>query len=283
MNERTKTGLQILQIAIIVGVLGDVLLRAVPWGLNVLLFNAAFAAGMIVLLRRNAPDFLTRNAMALMAAWIFFASMFVWRDSIELRLADTLAIITILSVLFLPRMKIATQAAGVIHYMIAFVWSGFNAAFAPAAVLAADIDWKTVPQTGWTKHAVSVLRGVAVATPILLIFGALFVAADAVYAGWMQRVFNIKPETVFTHVLLISIFSWLSAGYLRGILIRPLESSDVAPASSPIPPRTETDDGLSTLDRVRAESGEYPVTLPGDRSVVEHLRSEEHTSELQSQ
>ena len=271
MNQRTKTGLQILQVAIIVGLLGDVLLRAVPWGLNVLLFNAAFATGMIVLLRRNAPGFLTRNTMALMAAWIFFASMFVWRDSIELRFADTLAIITILSVLLLPRMSVATQAAGVIHYIIAFLWSSFNAAFAPAAVLAADIDWKTVPQTGWSKHAVSVLRGVAIATPILLIFGALFVAADAVYAGWMQRVFNVKPETVFTHVLLISIFSWLSAGYLRGILIKPLEASDVVPASSPIPPRTETDDGLSTLDRVRAESGEYPVTLPGDRSVVEHL------------
>lgn len=272
MNERTKTGLEIVQVAVIVGVLGDVLLRAVPWGLNVLLFNAAFAAGMIMLLRRRAPEYLTRHAMALFGALIFFASMFVWRDSIELRFADTAAIITILSVLFLPRMKIATQTAGVFHYIVAFLWSAFNAAFAPAAVLAADIDWKTLRRGGWSRHLFSVLRAVAIVTPILLIFGALFAAADAVYAGWIERVFNILPETVVTHALLISIFSWLSAGYLRGILMRPVERAESAPAtSSPIPTRAETDAGLSTIDRVRAESGEYPVTLPGDRSVVEHL------------
>ena len=271
MNERTKTGLQILQVAVIVGLLGDVLLRAMPWGLNVLLFNAAFAAGMIMLLRRRAPEYLTRYTMVLFGALIFFASMFVWRDSIELRLADTAAIITILSVLFLPRMKVATQAAGVFHYFLAFLWSAFNAAFAPAAVLAADIDWKTIPQSGWSRHLFSVLRGLAIATPILLIFGALFVAADAVYAGWIQRVFNIRPETLFTHALLISIFSWLSAGYLRGILIRPAASSDAAAEMSPVPPRAETDADASKVERVRAESGEYPVTLPGDRSVIEHL------------
>jgi len=245
-----------------------------PWGLNVLIFNAAFAAGMLILLRRHAPDYLTRHTMALFGALIFFASMFVWRDSIELRLADTAAIITILSVLFLPRMKIATQAAGVFHYIVAFLWSGLNAVFAPVAVLAVDIDWKMMPGSTWSRHLFSVLRGVAIAMPIMLIFGALFSAADAVYAGWIERVFNIVPETVFTHVLLISIFSWLSAGYLRGVLIRPAEPADIAPAS-PIPTRAETDAGLSTVDRVRAESGEYPVTLPGDRSVVEHLNISE--------
>ena len=40
MNERTKIGLEILQAAVLLGVLGDVLLRAMPWGLNVFLFIA---------------------------------------------------------------------------------------------------------------------------------------------------------------------------------------------------------------------------------------------------
>ena len=88
MNERTKTGLEILQVAAILGVLGDVLLRATPWGLNVLLFNVAFAAGMITLLRRRAPEYLTGQTYALFGALIFFASMFVWRDAIEARYAS---------------------------------------------------------------------------------------------------------------------------------------------------------------------------------------------------
>ena len=68
MNNRTKTGLEILQVAVVIGVLGDILLRAMPWGLNVALFNAAFAGGMIMLIRRRRPEFLTFHALALFAA-----------------------------------------------------------------------------------------------------------------------------------------------------------------------------------------------------------------------
>src|SRR6187399_3085104 len=115
MNTRTRTGFEVLQFALVLGLLGDILLRATPWGLNVLLFNLAFAAGMITLLRRRAPEYLTGQTYALFGALIFFASMFVWRDAIELRIADTVAIVLILSVLFLPKMKVATQAAGLFH------------------------------------------------------------------------------------------------------------------------------------------------------------------------
>src|SRR5438445_7059323 len=111
MNNRTKTGLEILQVAVVLGVLGDILLRAMPWGLNVGLFNAAFAGGMIMLIRRRRPEFLTWQTLSLFGALVFFASMFAFRDSIQLRIADTIAILTILAALFLPRMQVATQLA----------------------------------------------------------------------------------------------------------------------------------------------------------------------------
>ena len=267
MKERTKTGFEILQVAAIIGVLGDVLLRVTPWGLNVLMFNLAFVAGMIMLLRRHAPAYLTRQTWALFGAFIFFASMFVWRDSIELRLADTVAIIAILSVLFVPRMKITASVAGVFQYGAAFVWSAINAAFAPAMLLGSDIKWKTAPQTGWSKHLFSALRGLAIAAPILLIFGGLFVAADAVYEGMVQRVFNIRPEVVFTHILLTGIFAWMSAGYLRGVMFTGEKPVNVEPESK----TEESNENLSKVEQMRAETGEHPVTLPGDRSVIEHL------------
>lgn len=127
MNERTKTSLQIIQVAILLGVIGDIFLRVTPWGLNVLVFNASFAAGMIMLLRRRAPEHLTRQTLSLFGAQVFFAAMFTWRASIELRVADTFAILAILSVLFLPRMRVTTQIAGVFHYIVGFVWSGLHA------------------------------------------------------------------------------------------------------------------------------------------------------------
>ncbi len=270
MNERTKTGLEIIQVAIVLGVIGDIFLRVTPWGLNVLVFNAAFAAGMIMLLRRRAPEYLTRQTYALFGALIFFASMFVWRDSVELRVADAFAILAVLSVLFLPKLKVPAQLAGVFHYIVGFSWSGLHAVGAPFLLVLSDIQWKTISRTGWRKHAFAVARGAAIAAPLILIFGALFVAADAAYEGLVQRVFNIRPEIVFTHVLLFAMFSWMTAGYLSGILIKPESLVNVVPPPPTIHEKTgET--ATSKMAGVRAESGEYPVTLPNHLSVTEHL------------
>ncbi|MBA2735270.1 MAG: DUF4173 domain-containing protein [Pyrinomonadaceae bacterium] len=219
MNERTKTGLEILQAAVLLGILGDVLLRATPWGLNVFLFIGALAAAMLMLVRRRKREVWNKQTMLLHGALIFFAAMFVWRDSAELKIFDTLAILTILAVLTLPALRIKTRVAGVFHYFIGFIWSGISAAFAPFIIVFDDIGWKTIPQTGWSKHLIAVLRGLAIAAPLLLIFGALFVAADAVFQGIVERTFNIQPEIIVGHLMLAGFLSWITAGYLRGSII----------------------------------------------------------------
>ena len=53
MNERTKTGLEILEAAVLLGILGDVLLRETPFGLNVLLFVGALGAALVMLTLRR--------------------------------------------------------------------------------------------------------------------------------------------------------------------------------------------------------------------------------------
>ncbi len=218
MNEKTKIGLEILEAALLLGILGDVLLRVTPWGLNVFLWIGALVAAMLMLVLRRRSEFLSRQTVALHVALVFFAAMFVWRDSIELKLLNSLAILTILSLLTLPALKIKTPVAGVVHYFFAAVWSGINAVFAPLYLAFEDIKWKTIPQKGWTKHLAAVLRGLAIAAPILLVFGALFMAADAVFQGIIEQTLRIDPEKLFTHIFLIGLFSWMVAGYLRGSL-----------------------------------------------------------------
>jgi hypothetical protein len=233
MNEKTKTGLEILQAAVLLGVLGDVLLRQMPWGLNVLLFISSLVAAFVMLILRRKREFWNAQTIALNIALVFFAGMFVWRDSIELKTFDTLAILTILAILTLPAMKIKTQLAGVFHYIIGFIWSGINAAFAPFFLVFGDVQWKTIPQTGWSKHLIAILRGVLIAAPIILIFGALFVAADAVFQNIVERTFNIQPDIVVAHIFFIGFFSWITAGYLRGSLVE--NFSYEAPQISVVP------------------------------------------------
>lgn len=265
--KRSTTGLEILKVAVLAGVLGDLLLRATPWGLNVLLFNLAFVAGFLLLLKRARPGALNASVLALAGAQVFFAAMFVYRDSIELRIADSAAILLILAVQLLPRLDLTQRLAGVFHYLVGFLWSGISALFAPAALLLADVEWSSSPDSGWRKHAFAVLRGVAIAVPLVLIFGGLFVAADAAYEGLISRVFNIDLSTAFKHVLLFGIFAWLSAGYLRGALINPLGASAAAATSEGIVGSA----GQTKFADVATEEGEPPVTLPNDRSVVDHL------------
>lgn len=242
MNDRTKTGLEILEAALLLGVLGDVLLRQTPWGLNVFLWVTVLAAALVALVLRRKKEFWSVQTIALHGALVFCAAMFVWRDSMELKLLNTLAILTILAVLTLPALNIKAQVAGVFHYALAGIWSGINAAFAPFFVIFDDIKWKTIPQKGWTKHLVAVLRGLAIAAPILLIFGALFMAADAVFQGIIEKTFQINPDILLTHIFLIGLFSWMTAGYLRSSLVHITASEnkpEVKPQTSSVTEQTE--------------------------------------------
>ncbi|MDQ3131646.1 MAG: DUF4173 domain-containing protein [Acidobacteriota bacterium] len=252
MNDKIKTGLEILQAAVLLGVLGDVLLRETPWGLNVFLFIGALAAAMMMLFLRRKREFWNKQTMFLHAALVFFAVMFVWRDSMELKIFDTAAILTILAILTLPALRIKTRVAGVFHYFIGFLWSGVSAACAPFVILFSDIGWKTIPQTGWSKHLIAVLRGLAIALPLLLIFGALFVAADAVFQGIVERTFDIQPDVVVGHLMLAGFLSWITAGYLRGSLFGSLlgeNPQNSAETKSEIKPLN-----LSVTDEIKEET-----------------------------
>ena len=282
MTDRTKIGFDILKVASGIGILGDILLRVMPWGLNVFLFNLAFVAGAIFLFRQHAPQRLTVQTWSLLGAQVFFSAMFVWRDSVALRFADSLAILAILSALFLPKFGIAQRVAGVAHYAAAFLMSSLNAVFSPFALAGSDIKWKSDTST-WRRHAASGLRGVAIATPLVLVFGLLFMSADAAFEGFVQRTFNFDPTIAFTHAALFGVFAWLTAGYLRGAIMPTLAGSASAAYSQVVDDRcpddrstTNADDPASNdegshMDRVREDSGEYPVTLPNDRTVIEHI------------
>ncbi len=53
MSDKTKLGLRVLVAALILGVLGDALLRTAPWGINGFLWVAALAATIAAMGRRQ--------------------------------------------------------------------------------------------------------------------------------------------------------------------------------------------------------------------------------------
>ncbi|HVF29996.1 MAG TPA: DUF4173 domain-containing protein [Pyrinomonadaceae bacterium] len=266
MNDRTKTGLEILQIAGLVGLLGNILLRQMPWGLNAFLFVAAFVTALLMLTYRRRPELLTKNTLALAGAMVFFASMFLVRDAEELLVFDTLAILVIMGVLVLANFDVRAHVAGVAHYAAGFIWSGLTSVFGPIALLVGDIDWSGMPGNKFSRNAFSVVRGVAIALPLVLIFGGLFMAADAAFEGLVNRAVNFEIDTVISHVVVTIIFAWLTAGYFRGAIVPAIVT--VPGAAGTVPNNEAT--GESVVAKV-ADAVEDPVVLPDNATIVEHI------------
>lgn len=246
MNQKTKTGLEILEAALLLGILGDALLRATPWGINVLLWIVGLVAAMVALTLRRKKELWRTENLWIHGALVFFAACLAWRDSLTLQTLDVLILLSLLSILTLPALKIQAKLTGFLQYALGAVYAGFNAALAPFILVFSVIEWNTIPRTGAMKHLGAVLKGLAIAAPILFVFGALFMAADAVFEGIVKNTFQIEPEILFSHFLLFGFLAWISGGYLQGILFSGFADAFENIFSENKPNRTETP--IQTLD-----------------------------------
>lgn len=218
MNENTKRGLDLLQAALWLGLLGDALLRATPWGLNVFLWTTALVIAALALLARWRRSLFVSEGRWLILPVILSASAFLWRDSLTLRFLDAMALLLSLALASLGSRGARVRLAGVVDYASGVIVAGFNAAFGFFPLLLRDIAWKEIPRAGWSRHLWAIMRGLVIAVPLLLVFGGLFVAADAVFEGIVNKTFQIKFDVIFGHIFLTIFCAWVVGGFLRGML-----------------------------------------------------------------
>jgi hypothetical protein len=240
MNERTKKGLDCLEAALVLGLLADLLLRAVPWGINVLLWAGALAAAVVVLRARwhsrHSSDsaFLKEDGRGLILSVLFFAAAFAWRDSMTLKSLDFLALLLALALLSWRARAKRMRLAGLMEYALEIGLAGLNAFFASFPLLLTDVRWKEIPRRGWSRHAFAVVRGLIIAAPLLLVFGLLFMAADAVFEGLVNNTLNLNVGNLFTHLLMVIVITWMVGGYLRGVIMG--EEKWFVDGAVPVPP-----------------------------------------------
>jgi hypothetical protein len=211
----------LLAAGVILGALGDALLRAPgPPGLNLSLWIASVAVAGLVLHKR-AGLALDRGRVAWLAMGVAFAAALSWRDADPLKLF-ALASATLTFALAAHRRTASwLRRAGVVRYAVALALGALHAWTAPVLALV-DVT-RSIPRAGnggssWWRSAASVARGLVIAAPLVAVFVALFMSADAVFADLVGSVFRFDVEWIAGHVLLFSILAWLSTGYLRGLL-----------------------------------------------------------------
>ena len=221
---RTRLGLEIAAAGVVGGIVGDQLLRAMPWGLNMALGTTALVAtGAWLVLRHKIKPGPDAAWLAITALLLGFA--FLRRDAQPLDGFDALALIGTLA------MAAASVQGEVIAQWYPFDWIRGVASAAGASIIGgfqllfSDIQWRELPQDDRLRNLRRALLGVVIAAPVLLIFAALFASADPVFGNVLSNLFNFNADTVISHTFFIGFWAFLVAGYFRwSFLGRPIQT-----------------------------------------------------------
>jgi hypothetical protein len=217
MDSKLRLSLAALGAAIVLGVLGDALLRAFPWGLNAPVWLAA-ALGIVLWLVRAREVEWTGEGRWLLLAAVLSAGGIAWRDSHTLKLLSFAVALGSLALAAARSRTGRVVVAGISDYVVAALSATVHALLGFALLLFGDVRWEAIPRRSATRRTLAVGRGLAIAVPVLLTFTGLFMAADAAFEGFVTRILDIDFQALFTHVLLICFWTWLAGGFLRALL-----------------------------------------------------------------
>lgn len=213
MDERTRLGLGVLGAALVLGVLGDGLLRAMPWGINFSLWVAALVGAAAVVAWRWRLRVAGEGRWLVPVALVFAAGL-AWRDSPAVVSLNILAFLAAALLAALWGRRSRLRLAGVSEYVLGGIYAGTLSSAGPVPVAAREIGWRQVARGRWRAPALAATRGVFLAVPLVLVFGALFVAADAVFEELVVDLLGFDVVEVFGHFSLILFFFWITAGLL---------------------------------------------------------------------
>ncbi len=150
---------------------------------------------------------------------VLFASFLAWRDAPALRFLNSLTLFLFVGVLAI-RARSSSIAKGSAYdyplralgaWAMAFI-DGFN-------LILNDIVWSLIPKSGHGRHVASIVRGLLLATPLVLIFGVLLSSADANFERLIQDLFRLDAETFFVQFFIGLICFWFSAGLFRRVFL----------------------------------------------------------------
>jgi len=236
-------GIAIVGAALVLAVLGDALFQGQPLGLNVALWALAFTVALAALLR-VARSPLHQGRRFMVAPLLLFATLFVWHDSPLLVAANLLAVAAAVSVGALRNVRRATLT----DYGEGFVGAAGSTLLGAAPLLMADIQWSELAGRARSEKVASVARGLALGLPLLVVFGALFVAADAVFKHLVSSAVPTVDVRLVERFVIIAVWAWLAGGLLRDLLKARGDGSAVPVARTRVVGTVEIGIALAVLD-----------------------------------
>lgn len=211
MEEHTPRRLGTIEMALLLGVLGDGLLRAVPWGINLAVWTVVAMAAGWALLPGNGDRRRPVSGWPLAVA-LFFATCVSWRASGFLQFWNVVAVLAALTLPLLETQGIRLRLAQVTDYAAGVVAAGISVGL--GAILLAPRPQRRPLLTNDGATLRDAMVGILLAVPVILVFGGLLMSADPGFEGLVRSLVDWNFEVLFQHALLTGFITWTAAGYL---------------------------------------------------------------------
>ena len=226
--------LAILASAATIGLLADLMLKEnfhtntmVGFGVPAVTIALALATCLVACASKLRTR---RHGLGFLIPAVVFSLAFLLRDSPTLLLIDFAVIVSALAFASYSLMGTPLAKGGLLHYTSALVSIAITPTFNTIELLVREINWREMMSETSAKHLTAVLKGLAIATPLVGIFLGLFTAADPAFAAIAQKSINIDLGDLSVNMIIFSIFTWLSAGFLHGLSIFRCDGYTINPA-----------------------------------------------------
>lgn len=203
---------RLLQVAFLVGLAGDLLLRAVPWGLNAALWLWGLLGVVAWAGRRHRRPWSGTQRFLFILAMLCAASL-AFRDSAALKSLSILLACAALALLLFTNPPHRLASAGLAHYLGSFLsllvrlasgWVGLL----PPRWIGQDRKYR------WSRVQL-VLIGLIISLPVVFVFTLLLASADVIFAKYLEDFASQGFETLVAHLALTLALTWATAGLLH--------------------------------------------------------------------
>ena len=208
----------ILPATVAFGFLGDLLLRQTPYGLNAALWAVMSVGCATALIYGYEKERLSLWTVVFLVSSGLFALCLAWRDGPYLNwLAGScwLASVALVSGIqggFKPTLaSFLEYTATFLRGVIRILTGGWFVAWA-----ANPREWRVdALRKPWVS---ALLRGVLLAIPILIVFGALFASADQAFHKLVSNLFSFDLKFLTRHIVAFALSAWAAAGILVSLV-----------------------------------------------------------------
>jgi hypothetical protein len=218
MNTPSRPASLLLGLSLALGISADVLLRAFPPGINAALWLFSLIAALTFLAHRLDHS-LVGGWKIVAASGGLCALGLSWRDSSVLFLfnvAGALGGCVLIATRTSSRGLRESTFFELFHGMLVHI---VHATAGAGFLIAREVFSGDRGERRGKRTFPSLLRGLAITVPFLLLFGSLLAAADASFEHIVGRLFDFDLSSLFVHIVLAGSVAWAVAGFLRGSLL----------------------------------------------------------------